>query len=827
LPSHFNYCRSLKLYLIFIIKGELMKITTTAILFIALLFLASAPGCQGQVTTPSPQPTGAIAPSPVESAVPSPTASGEKPTTPAKRHAKPANSAFLKHYKPPVEKFTVAMPGYKLPLSLSAVSNLNKIQAKYLGSPGAKALLAQNGFVVVNGGPVDDICSPYTALLSEEIPIYVTADTPLHLFNIQFDETLKDIEERVFYKDIQDVSKALLEASQKDYNRLGGTMKEASKRNVAYFSVALRQFDPDFKAPGYVKKWVDWECSHIDKQEGLTDYADARQSSLFKIPEDYSQYKPRGHYTRSEVLKKYFRGMMWYGRITFLLKGHEKYGPISPPAMALTDRETARLQTLQAALISEYCDTLPVTGGKKIADLLGRIYTVTAFYVGFADDLSVKEYREAMRKALGEKQTARALENQGSFARFVFEISKMRKPAIFSGTGDAGIDPGGREGHALTSIKELDDILANTMGMRLMGQKYIPDSYIMGQMVSPGAGTIGAKIPERFTVGYVSDDRIQPDLMYSIRAFPRGLDVFSVLGSTRAENLLKKSTDDGYPQYYEQLRKLRAEFDSLSPEEWNQNLYWSWLYALKTLAETRGEGYQAYQRNDPWLDRQLDTALASWAALRHNTILYAKQSYTPHFIGTTSADPRPPMPPPPPPPKGLVEPLPEFYARILATATMARDGLKELGVLDGASEGRLSSLVSTLETLNDICRRQVANKPITKEDNAFLAGFPQALKGAIGDVDEKGLKTTFIADVHTDVNSKQCLEEASGHVDYIIVAYKRAEGDIVLAVGPVLSYYEFKHPMNDRLTDEKWREMLGSKPPDRPEWIESYRSRER
>ncbi len=172
---------------------------------ILVLFIACAPGCQGPVPAPSPQPTGPVTPSPGDSAMPAPTVSpGGKPGAPAKKDRKPANTAFLKHYKPSAEKFTVAMTAYELPLDFAAVSNLQKIQAKYLGTPGSRELLAKNGFVVLGGGPVDDICTPYTALLAEEIPLYVTADTPLHLFNIQFDETLKDIEERVFYKDIME-----------------------------------------------------------------------------------------------------------------------------------------------------------------------------------------------------------------------------------------------------------------------------------------------------------------------------------------------------------------------------------------------------------------------------------------------------------------------------------------------------------------------------------------------------------------------------------------------------------------------------------------------
>jgi hypothetical protein len=35
----------------------------------------------------------------------------------------------------------------------------------------------------------------------------------------------------------------------------------------------------------------------------------------------------------------------------------------------------------------------------------------------------------------------------------------------------------------------------------------------------------------------------------------------------------------------------------------------------------------------------------------------------------------------------------------------------------------------------------------------------------------------------------------------------------------VFSYYEFKQEMKDRLTDEKWKEMLRSNPPEKPGWV--------
>ena len=726
--------------------------------------------------------------------------------------------SFLQHYAPVKIDFTVKMPSYDLPLKKDLITNLARIESLYLKDPKDRAYLQKNGFVVVEGGAVDSVIQPYETLTKLDVPIWVTPDTLLHLYHIQFDETLKEIEEREFYPDAILLTKAMLERSDAEYKAYQGELKEAARRNVAYFSVALRQFTPKAKTPSYVRDWVDWECERIEKHEGLSTYGESREKSLFRYPEDYSQYKPRGHYTRSEDLKKYFRGMMWFGRQTFLLKGHEKYGQFIPPMEALVDRQTARIQTLQSLLISGVSGDVKVDDHRTVAEVWDRIYAVTAFYVGLADDLTLYEYRQVLREVFGAQVKQEDLLNDSKRAQLLLFLTRMRAPAIFSGTGGAGIDVDALPSRKLVSVKQLDDILNATQGFRLMGQRYIPDSYVLGQLVSPGAGFVNGRIPERFTVGYIDDPQSEQGVS-SIRAFPRGLDVFSVLGSERAADIIEEETDHEYPKYEDQIAKLRQEFGKLDERQWNRNLYWSWLYCLKALVEPRGQGYQTFQRQEPWTDRQLSSVLASWASLRHDTILYAKQSYTPQFR-TTSARP---MPPPPPPPKGLVEPCPEFIARILAMTRMTREGLDELDVLRGPAGNRLQNLESLMERLYEIMKRQVRNQPITEHDNRFLASFASELKGTIGEVDDKGLKTSLIADVHTDLNTKKCLEEGSGYVDYLIVAYKRPAGDIILAVGPVFSYYEFKHPMKDRLTDEQWREMLSSgKNPERPTWQSSF-----
>jgi hypothetical protein len=88
-------------------------------------------------------------------------------------------------------------------------------------------------------------------------------------------------------------------------------------------------------------------------------------------------------------------------------------------------------------------------------------------------------------------------------------------------------------------------------------------------------------------------------------------------------------------------------------------------------------------------------------------------------------------------------------------------------------------------------------------------------------VDIKSQSSILVADVYT--SPAGVLEEGTGKLDLLIVAYKQPDGRIVLGAGPVMSYYEFWQPSGERLTDEEWREMLTNDTPERPEWVESFK----
>lgn len=702
--------------------------------------------------------------------------------------------SLAQYYIPFENEIEPNSPTYTLPVDVAAI--LNYDQTNYLFSiDRAEPLLSQNGFAVLEHDwsqymygleENDDIILPYRFLYESGIPMFITSDTLLHLYHVQFDETLKEVEETEFYADITGLTDALSLQGQTAYESLDGDLKEAAKRNVAFLSVAARLLDASAETPEYVSETVGDELALIQNHSGFA------PSPLFIYREDYSQYVPRGHYTRSEELERYFKALMWYGRLSFLLKGHEDWGPTGE---ALISPYDADIQTLQAVLLARALDEVSVTGGRSGRDVWDRIYAVTAFYVGIADDLTPFEYMQAANTVFGVGFDTTALEEENALFELRTKLAQLRMPQIYGGTGEIYLTPP-------ITPESLNEALAKTQGMRFMGQRFIPDSYMFQHLVFPEVlGYTGTGNP--FTLGETGGGLS--------RCYPRGLDVMAVMGSQQAYQILVAEGDTDYVDFIAAFAALQAEFSTFSESDWNRNLYWGWLYALKALLQPSGAGYPAFMNTTAWAHKTLNAALASWTELRHDTILYAKQSYTP---GYTSV---PDVPP------GYVEPVPEFFGQLLALTRMTRIGLLDLDALSETAETRLLNLEALLETLIEIANKQLMGEPLDEDDIQFISGFAAQLEYTVFGVDSEGVKTTLVADVHTHGNESQVVEEGVGEVDLIVVACPMPTGDIFLAVGPTLSYYEFKHPMSDRLTDEAWGVLLASpSAPDRPPWTGSF-----
>jgi hypothetical protein len=294
---------------------------------------------------------------------------------------------------------------------------------------------------------------------------------------------------------------------------------------------------------------------------------------------------------------------------------------------------------------------------------------------------------------------------------------------------------------------------------------------------------------------------------------PKGLDVMAALGSDRAWELLDDQKH--YSNYVEQMEMLWGMVANITDAEWTKNLYYLWLYSLLPLLNDPGEGYPMFMQSDAWVDKQLMTALSSWAELRHDTILYAKQSYS-----TLGGPPEAPI--------GYVEPVPRVYARLAALCRMMISGLGKRSLLSELIGSKLGLLHDFLRSLQAISVKELTGTPFNETEIQVIRRSGDTLElvtslpeneNYISDADTK---MAVIADVHTDPNSKTILEVGVGNPMVIYVAVPIGN-EIVLTRGGTFSYYEFVQPMSDRLTDEAWQTLLqaGSAPP-MPSWVGSF-----
>jgi len=319
--------------------------------------------------------------------------------------------AMASYYSSEELIINTSVPQYDLPLDLTSITNINEIYSRFYLNEEQKNLLSGNGFVVIDHCFENDIIQPYKEMKLADIPIFVTSDTLLHLYHIQFDEILKGIEEREFFGKILDLSKALFDKSVEGYqNYIDSDLKEAARCNIAYLGVGLSLLQTptegyngsediqtvDFNIPSYVNDEVEGEVAFIESQDGFHD------SPLFLYREDYSQYKPRGHYTQSEKLKRYFKAMMWYGRMSFLMKGGN---PHCQYCDFLIPENDAKIQTIQASLIATALPSVTIDD-ESLENIWTRIYKVTSFFVGTADDLTPYEYLDCIKDVFGSEFNA-------------------------------------------------------------------------------------------------------------------------------------------------------------------------------------------------------------------------------------------------------------------------------------------------------------------------------------------------------------------------------------------------------------------------------------
>ncbi|MHA1910492.1 MAG: DUF3160 domain-containing protein, partial [Candidatus Kariarchaeaceae archaeon] len=284
-----------------------------------------------------------------------------------------------------------------------------------------------------------------------------------------------------------------------------------------------------------------------------------------------------------------------------------------------------------------------------------KIFEPTTFYVGQADDLTLYEYITLL-----EDYTIEELVTDEIIKEIIETAKKLPSPLI------------------LGTVTQDPDWTNSTKGFRLIAQRFVPDNYFFQKLV---------------------DDEV------SMRTMPSGLDIMAVFNSSRALYHQQGEVDQ-FPEYLPQIETLREEVENWEDEAWTQNLYYLWLYTLLPLLNEKSDQYPTYMRSDAWSDKELNTALGSWAELRHDTILSTKQPYSisPFEEGFV----------------GIVEPNPDLISRLYSLTKLLKEGLSARGLLDAEDP-----LMIKLNDFEDLML-------------SFIAMIEKELKGEALSVEERG-----------------------------------------------------------------------------------------
>ncbi len=421
------------------------------------------------------------------------------------------------------------------------------------------------------------------------------------------------------------------------------------------------------------------------------------------------------------------------------------------------------------------------------------LYAVTSFFAGASDDLGVCEYEPLLHEAYGDSPALDSLPgNPEAFARFRALAAALPLPQIHS-------------------VPVMDGENPVIPGLRFLGQRFTIDAAIMQRLIYSNTKQNDA-----------GQNRMLPDV----------LDVPAALGSDAALQILTEAGATDYAGYTENMTLLR---DALSQENqtlWSASLYAGWLHTLRPLLQSKGEGYPVFMQSREWDKKNLECFAGSYTELKHDTVLYAKQVIAEMGGGWEEE----------PDDRGYVEPEPQVYARFAALSDQTAQGLSHYGLLAPADAENLTRLSQIASTLLTISQKELQDETLTDQEYEFIKSYGGSIEHfwyeTVKDqTDSEYISTqefpaALVVDIATDPNGT-VLEAATGDPSQIYVIVK-VDGKLKLARGSTYSFYQFPWPLSDRLTDIRWRQMMGLQADDagnyvidppiaQPEWTASYR----
>ena len=657
---------------------------------------------------------------------------------------------------------------------------LDLITKHFALSSGELDLLSRHGFVVSERLSSPSFGDALLDIWHADLPVFVSSDAILHALHKAYVDILAEVEKNFLAPDLH----RLLAALHSQWPALEVRYREAPGMRVSladvdvYLTVARSLLQGERLSPaGFANDAAFRELFALVQAEKVCTYP------LFNETEricDFSQLKPRGHYTQSETLSRYFRAMMWLGRTEMRLT--------EPPG--LPETPDVRREIVDAFLVRE----LMLASGA--APTQERMESILRPLVGTADNVTLVEL-EKLAAVLGIEK-AEALLDDGTRLRFQSELASGAYTA-------QGINSQILIANPMDPEAALDPPYA----FLLFGQRFVLDSYITWNVVF---------------------DRIEHQGSKVFRGLPATFDILYALGNDDVLPLLQAELETY--RYAPNLSALRYLIDSYEPEFWRQSLYTVWLQAIRSLAHSgRQPGVPDFMRTVAWQQEKMNTQLASWTELRHDNLLYAKQSYTGGAVCSF--------------PRSYVEPIPALYRHLESFALDAGRAFGNLPSAGGLRE-RIVLLfdhwAETMARLGTIAQKELDGTSLSLEESEFLQQMLTLQTAGCTDVEDGWYRRLFfsmndkpasepdllIADVHTQPTDAggafvgHVLHVATGNPDLGVFVAAPPGLPLTAFAGPVASHHQHVTANFERLTDQEWQALYAQSPPERPDWTYVY-----
>lgn len=621
-------------------------------------------------------------------------------------------------------------------------------------------------------------------------PIFITSDFVSHAKHTVFDESLQKAEQNYFIPKLDTFIRGFLAALEKVNTSASNITagEETLQKACDYFNVAkaLIALAPSEKKEEYREvEYIEKDktavlapySETVKKEIALIEAAAGTMSSpLFSFAdgssnkEDYTHYKVRGHYTKNPILGTYFKTMMWFGRTNFIMSegSSEGLGEVA------TASELTQNMLPIALLITEVVNQDPnlLQHWKNIFDPLTAL-------IGASDDLSFYDCLP-LWKNLGITDFAAwsgDKKNRDAFVKLAAE--KLNPPAI--------------SGSSLfqTASAESNGERKPPMGFRLFGQRYTIDSFIFHKTSAPRMLGVDG---QGETIG---------------RDMVSVLDVLTALGSKRANLMLSPS--------YRTFEKLPFVLDAFkntiekngAAKTFGKTYYGSVLQEIASIVQfENGAGF--YFTETPYWDlKQLNTGLGVYAELKHDSLLYAKQSAAELGGGpgcTTRTKEVPKL-------VDYVEPNVPYFESVILSLSFLHEIYEAYGLADENTLKYINDFITHCKKLLEIVKLEVQDKPVQEELLAEIKKTPSIFASCMKleqhyDMSDHAKNTAIAADVFTNAETGQVLELATGIPCRIYVALNDGQGGKRIAVGYCFNGYEFTQPADNRLTDEQWQEKV-------------------